>query len=68
MKFLLSIKETLHDHIPESMYNMRVRESEKLKTVLGLCAQDLEHKEKLPSNTRLTNMAKNILEPKKNEI
>ena len=28
----LSIKETPHDHIPESVYNMRKRESDKLKT------------------------------------
>ena len=64
---LLSIKETPHDHLPESMYNMRIRESEKLKAVFALYEQDLEHKEKLPSYTRLTNMAKKILKPK-NEI
>ena len=43
---------------------MRIRESEKLKTVLALYDQDLEHKEKLPSYTRLTNMVKRILELK----
>ena len=46
------------------MYNMRIRESEKLKTVLALYDQDLEHKEKLPCYTRLTNMIKKIFEPK----
>ena len=45
---LLSIKETPRDHIPGSVYNMRRRESEKLKTVIALCDQDLQHKEKLP--------------------
>ena len=43
---------------------MRIRESGKLKTVLALYDQDLEHKEKLPSYTRLTKMVKKILEPK----
>ena len=60
----LSIKETPHDHIPESVYNMRIQGSEKLKTVFALYDQDLEHKEKLPSYTRLTKMVKKILEPK----
>ena len=61
---LLSIKETPHDHIPESMYNMKIRESEKLRTVLPLYDQDLEHKEQLPSYIRLTNMVKKIFAPK----
>ena len=60
---LLSIEETFHDHIPESVYNMRIRESEKLKTALVLYDQDLEHKEKLPSYARLTNMVKKIFKP-----
>ena len=61
---LLSIKKTPHDHIPESVYNMRIWESEKLKAALALYDQDLEHKEKLPSYARLTEMVKKIFELK----
>ena len=53
---LLSIRGTPHDHIPESMYNIRIQESEQLKTVVALYDQDLEHKDELPSCTRLASV------------
>ena len=43
---------------------MRIRESEKFRNVIALYDQDFEHKEKLPSYTRATNMVKKIFEPK----
>ena len=53
---LLSIKETPQDHILESMYKMRIRDSEQLKTVLALYDQDIEQKDVPPNFMRLKNM------------
>ena len=57
---LLSMTRIPHDDILEGLYKLRIRESEKLKTVLGL--YDLEtHQKKLgPDYHRLKAMVKTI--------
>ena len=59
---LLSKMKIPHDDILEGLYKLRIRESEKLKTVLEL--YDLEtHQKKLgPDYHRLTTMVKNSIE------
>ena len=56
--FLLSMTKIPHDDILEGLYKLRIRESEKLKTVLEL--YDLEtHQKKLgPDYHRLKTMVK----------
>ena len=59
---LLSMTKIPHDDILEGLYKLRIRESEKLKTVLELC--DLEtHQKKLgPDYHRLKIMVKRSIE------
>ena len=59
---LLSMTKIPHDDILEGLYKLRIRESEKLKTVLEL--YDLEtHQKKLgPDYHRLTAMVKRSIE------
>ena len=59
---LLSMTKIPHDDILEGLYNLRIRESEKLKTVLEL--YDLEtHQKKLgPDYHRLKSMVKRSIE------
>ena len=59
---LLSMTKIPHDDILECLYKLRIRESEKLKTVLEL--YDLEtHQKKLgPDNQKLKNMVKRSIE------
>ena len=45
----------------ESLYKMRVRESEQLKNVLALC-QDIEQKNMPPSFQRLKTIVKKLLD------
>ena len=59
---LLSMSKIRHDDILEGLYKLRIRESDKLKTVLGL--RDLEvHQKKLgPDYHRLKTMVKRSIE------
>ena len=58
---LLSMTKIPHDDILEGLYKLRIRESEKLKTVLEL--YDLEIQKKLgPDYHRLTTMVKRSIE------
>ena len=59
---LLSVTKIPNDDILEGLYKLRIRESEKLKTVLEL--SDLEtHQKKLgPDDHRLKNMVKRSIE------
>ena len=59
---LLSMTKIPHDDILEGLYKLRIRESEKLKTVLELC--DLEtHQKKLgPDYHRLKTVVKRSIE------
>ena len=59
---LLSMTKIPHDDILEGLYKLRIRESEKLKTVFELC--DLEtHQKKLgPDDYRLKTMVKRSIE------
>ena len=61
-KILLSMTKIPHDDILEGLYKLRIRESEKLKTVLEL--YDLEtHQKKLgPDYHRLKAMVKRSIE------
>ena len=61
-EFLLSMTKIPHDDILEGLYKLRIRESEKLKTVLEL--YDLEtHQKKLgPDYHRLKTMVKRSVE------
>ena len=61
-KILLSMTKIPHDDILEGLYKLRIRESEKLKTVLEL--YDLEtHRKKLgPDYHRLKTMVKRSIE------
>ena len=61
-EYLLSMTKIPHDDILEGLYKLRIRESEKLKTVLEL--YDLEtHQKKLgPDYHRLKTMVKRSIE------
>ena len=60
------IKEVPQGNVLESLYKMRIRDSEQLKTVLALCDQDIEHKYIPPSDQRLKIMAGKFLEHARN--
>ena len=53
---LLSLTQIPSDDILESFYKLRIRESEKLKTVLGLCGMEIHQKKLEPDNHRLKTM------------
>ena len=62
-KILLSMTKIPHDDILEGLYKLRIRESEKLKTVLELYDLEIHQPEKLgPDCHRLKTMVKRRIE------
>ena len=61
-EILLSVKRLLHDDIIGSLYKLRIRESEKLKTVLKLYNLEVHQKKSKPDYYRLKTMAKRSTE------
>ena len=61
---LLSVKDMLQDNVLQSLYRMRIRDSEQLKTVLALYDRDIEQKDILPSYQKLKTMAMKFLHQK----
>ena len=59
---LLSMTKILHDDILEGLYKLRIRVSEKLKTVLGLYDLENHHKKAGPDYHRLKTMVKRSIE------
>ena len=55
---LLSTSKIPSDDILESLYKLRIRESEKLKTVLELYDIEIHQKISMPKNQNLTTMVK----------
>ena len=51
-----------HDDILEGLYKLRIRESEKLKTVLELCDLEIHQKKIGPDYQRLKTMVKRSIE------
>ena len=60
--FLLSMTKIPSDDILEALYNLRIRESEKLKTVLELYDLEIHQKKIGPDYHRLKTMVKRSLE------
>ena len=61
-EILLSMEQFPPDDILESLYKLRTRESEKLKTVLELCNSDIHQKKAKPEYPRLTSTVKRSFE------
>ena len=59
---LLSMTKIPSDDILEGLYKLRKRESEKLKTVLGLCNMEIHQKKAGPDYHRLETMVKRSIE------
>ena len=59
---LLSMTKIPHDDILEGLYKLRIRESEKLKTVLELYDLETHHKKLGPDYHRLKTMMKRSIE------
>ena len=59
---LLSMTKSPHDDILESLYKLRIRESEKLKTVLELYNLETHQKKSGPNYHRLKTMVKRSIE------
>ena len=59
---LLSMTKILHDDILEGLYKLRIRESEKLETVLELYDLEIHQKKLGPDFRRLTAMVKRSIE------
>ena len=59
---LLSMTKIPHDDILEGLYKLRIRESEKLKTVLELCDLEIHQKKLGPDYHRLKTMVKRSIE------
>ena len=55
---LLSMEQFPHDDIQESVYKLRIRESDKLKTVLELYNLENDQKKSKPDSHRLKTMVK----------
>ena len=51
-----------HDDILEGLYNLRIRESEKIKTVLELYNLEIHQKKSEPDYHRLKTMVKRSIE------
>ena len=64
---ILLISETPQDDVLESLYKMRIRDSELLKTVLAPYDQDIEQKDFPPSYQKLKNHGKEVLGSKDTE-
>ena len=61
-EFLLSMTQIPSDDILENLYKLRIRESEKLKTVLELYDLEIHQKKIGPDDHRLKNMVKRSIE------
>ena len=61
-EILLSMTQIPSDEIFESLYNLRIRESEKLKTVLELYNMEIHQKKAGPDYHRLKTMVKRSIE------
>ena len=61
-KILLSVTQIPSDEILESMYKLRIRESEKLKTVLVLYNMEFHQKKIGPDNHSLKAVVKRSIE------
>ena len=59
---LLSMTKIPSDDILVSLYKLRIRESEKLKTVLELYNMEIHQKKTVPDYHRLKNMVKRSIE------
>ena len=59
---LLSMTKIPHDEILEGLYKLRIRESEKLKTVLELCNIEIHQQKAGPGYHRLKTMVKRSTE------
>ena len=59
-EFLLSMTKIPHDDILEGLYKLRIRESEKLKTVLELYNMEIHQKKAGPDYHRLKTMGKEV--------
>ena len=59
---LLSMTKIPSDDILEGLYKLRIRESEKLKTVLELYNMEIHHKKAGPDYDRLKTMVKRSIE------
>ena len=62
MEFLLSLTKTTSDDILEGLYKLRIRESEKLKTVLELYDLEIHQKKIGPDYHRLTTLVKRSIQ------
>ena len=60
MKFILSMTQIPSDDISEHLYKLRIRESEKLKTVLKLYNMEIHQKKAEPDYHRLKTMVKEV--------
>ena len=58
----MSITQIPSDDILENLYKLRIRESEKLKTVLELCNMEFHQKKAEPDYHRLKTMVKRSIE------
>ena len=63
---LLSMTKTPPDDILEGLYKLRIRNSEKLKTVLELYDLEIHQKKLEPDHHRLKNMVKRSIEQERN--
>ena len=61
---LLSIREVPSDDILESVYKIRTRESDQLKTVLAPHAQEIEQHLSQPDNQKLKSIVKRCMDQK----
>ena len=61
-EILLSMTQIPSDHILESLYKLRIQESEKLKTVLELSNMEIRQKKAGPDYRRLKTMVKRSIE------
>ena len=55
---IVDVKKNLSDDILESLYKLRIRESEQLKTVLELYDMEIHQKIPMPNYQRLRKMVK----------
>ena len=61
-EILLSMTQIPTDDILENLFKLRIRESEKLKTVLELCNKEIHQKKAEPDYHRLKTMVKRSIE------
>ena len=61
---LLSVSKIPSDDVLESLYNLRVRESDQLKTVLELYEMEIHQKKTMPNYQKLKTMVKRSIDQK----